>query len=293
MSPTDHPAEPGGALHAFFADRLPNTPPVAAAAAARLRGAHETAPLAAAPHVDVGLAGAAVDHLLRFAIAARPCPPGSSCHRGAGRLGCGAAAMRAVDEGLERVGLLAPYRRDVSDDEWLELTQISLLLATFERVDRTGLAAASLRNPARIPAGWREWAQLVCVEEDVEDVAVLGWAAAVDHRDLRGQRLTCNPRFAQTSMLGVGGADLLTDRGLLLGFTSTSSRGVCSGKDLWRLCSDVLAAAHDEHAIAGVGISALRWRTRATWQVDELFEQLAGKPVAIDDLRREFAQLLE
>lgn len=149
-------------------------------------------PLAAAADVNAGRAGTAVDYLLRFALASDPCPPGSAGRLGAGMLGkdLSIPARFAVEDALNHVRELAPYRRDVTaDDCWLALTQISLLLATFEIVCRSGRPPAVLEDLHEIPSDWRAWAALVCTEAEVEDVAILGWAAARDHHELRGRPL--------------------------------------------------------------------------------------------------------
>lgn len=297
MSLTGHLGRADSPVRALFAERLALTRGVASVAGAQLRAGRTSPPLGASTGVNAGLAGTAVDYLLRFAIAPEPCPPHSSCHRGAGMLGGGLqtapAAMDAVHEALEHVARVAPHRRDISDDQWLELTQISILLAVFEQTFRSAMPPGSLQSLPRIPSGWREWAQLVCAEDDVEDVAMLGWAAAEDHRDLRGRPLTCNPTFMQSRALGGADADLVTDDGLLLDFKSTSTRSVCTGKDLWQLCGYALADTHDEHAIRRVGLSVLRWRARVTWPLSDLLEQLAGEPVSLETLRGELAALLE
>src|SRR5215213_4913229 len=70
---------------------------------------------------------------------------------------------------------------------------------------------------------------------------MLGWAAAEDHRELRGRALRCNPTFAQSAALGGADADLLTHAGALLEFKSTSTTRVCSRADIWQLCGYALA----------------------------------------------------
>lgn len=202
-------------------------------------------------------------------------------------------ARFAVEDALNHVRELAPYRRDISDDDWLVLTQISLLLATFEFVCRSGRPPAVLEDLHEIPSDWRAWATLVCTETEVEDVAILGWAAARDHHELRGRPLVCNPSFAQSTALRGADADLLTDDGVLLDFKSTSTARVCERKDLWQLCGYALADTHDELAITAVGLSALRWRTRVVWPLHELLDRLAGAPVTVTVLRAQFARLLD
>jgi hypothetical protein len=105
-------------------------------------------------------------------------------------------ALLAVEEALEWVAAIAPYRCGVSDGEWEELTRVSILFATFESVYRSGIPPdAFIERVASPPCGWHEWAALVCAEEEIEDVAVLGWAATEDHAYLRGSALVCNLRL--------------------------------------------------------------------------------------------------
>ena len=296
MSLTGHIATANSPVRAFFVQRLPHTGPIVRETAAALRRGHSTAPLAAAPEVNAGRAGTAVDYLLRFALAPAPCPRHASVHAGAEMLGApmASSALEAVDEALAHVAEVAAYRRVPTDAQWDDLAEVSLVLATFESVYRSGVIPPPIaRDVDKPPAGWRAWAQIICIEAEVEDIAMLGWAAASDHSRLRGRPLTCNPIFKQSRSLGGADADLITDDGLLIDLKSTSTNRVCSRIDLWQLCGYALADTDDEHAITSVGLSALRWRTQATWPLDELLEALAGATVDLGTLRRDFATLLD
>lgn len=202
------------------------------------------------------------------------------------------AALAAVEQALAFVAAAAPFRRNVSDRQWEELVHVSLLLATFEAVYRSRLPPAAFADLASPPRDWREWAALVCVEVEVEDVAILGWAARQDHAELQGRDHTCNPTFAQSHALGGADADLITDSGILIEFKSTSTTRTCSSIDLWQLCGYALADTDDQHEIAAVGLFALRWRTQTVWPLAYLLKALAGQRVDIADMRRRYAQLL-
>lgn len=296
MSLTGHIGAAHSPVRAFFLECLPHTGPVVRETAAALRGGYATAPLAAAPEVNSGRAGTAVDYLLRFALAPEPCRRHASVHAGAGMLGTlmSLGALAAVEEALVHVSDVAAYRRAPTDPEWADLAQISLVLASFEAVYRSGgmppAVVHELKNP---PDGWRAWADVICIEAEVEDVAVLGWASATDHAHLRGRELTCNPIFKQSRALGGADADLITNEGLLIDLKSTSTRRVCSRGDLWQLCGYTLADTDDEFGINSVGLSALRWRTQVSWPIGGLLEALAGKSVDVRSLRRDFATLLD
>jgi hypothetical protein len=251
----------------------------------------------------------ALDYLLRFALAAEPCPRHGAARLGAGMLGdASSSALFAIEDALEHVARAAPCRRAVSDDEWLVMTEISLLLPTFEAVYRSGLPPRFLETMQRVPAGWPAWTRVACETADVEDagaacggtasgsrrlVAMLGWAAAEDHCELRGRALRCNPRFEQSVALGGADADLLTDTGTLLELKSTSTTRVCSRTDIWQLCGYALADSTDSFGITGVALSALRWRSRIAWPLDSLLARLAGRPVDVGALRHDFATLAQ
>lgn len=294
MSLTNHIASKASPVRAFFVERLPLTGPVVKQACSQIRGELATAPLAASDGVDAGRAGMAVDYLFRFAIAPEPCPRHSPARLGAGMLGrkLSPSAVVAVDEALGFVDRIAPSRGRVTDDQWLALAHISLLFASYEGVYRSRLQPDAFKDLGSAPEGWRRWAEVVCRDAEVEDVAVLGWAAATDHGELRGADLICNPEFGQSRALGGADADLITDRGLLVDLKSTSTRRVCSRSDLWQLCGYALADTGDELGIRSVGLSLLRWRARVEWSLESLLEQLAGERVEVRVLRDDFAELL-
>lgn len=294
MSLTSHLAAADSPVRRFFVDSFPHTAELVRETAPKLRDGRKAAPLAAAPDVNAGRAGAAVDYLVRFALAPQPCPESSPARLGARQLGTLAlAATAAVDEALGFVATTAPSRTAVSDDQWEDLTRISLLLATYEAVYRSGLPPAAFAELGSTPRHWREWAALVCVDAEVEDVAILGWAAAEDHSQLRGRPLTCNPTFAQSSALGGADADLITDAGLLIELKSTSTTRTCSSTDIWQLCGYLLADTDDRFGIEHVGLFALRWRTQAIWPADDLLNALAGHSADLPTMRGTFAHLLE
>ena len=295
VSLTSHLGKADSPVRAFFAERLPLTRPVVNEGARVLRGDHTTAPLAAAAGVDPGRAGTAVDYMVRFALAVKPCPARTSAHAGARMLGkrMSLSAMLAIDEALGFVEAVAAYRRVPTDKQWEDLARISLMLATFEIVFRSGLPPVFIADLNSTPEGWRGWTNIICVDTEVEDVAILGWAAAEDHRELRGRALICNPVFKQSRALGGADADLVTDQGLLIDLKSTSTTRVCSRTDLWQLCGYALADTDDTLGIKSVGLSALRWRTQTTWPLIGLLEQLAGQPVDLTTMRHDFASSVE
>jgi hypothetical protein len=282
-------------VRAFFASRLPDTADVVRAAAAELRDGRKVAPLKASAGVNPGRAGTAVDYLVRFGLASEPCPrDGGPATLGAGMLEgrLAPAARHAAQQGLQMVHATAAFDRDVSDQEWEDLARVALLFAVFEQCYRSGILPEQFEELSTVPGDWRDWADLVCTEAEVEDVAILGWAAVQDHSSIRGRKLICNPVFAQSAALGGADADLITDTGLLIDFKSTSTTRTCSTIDLWQLCGYALADTNDDYKIRSVGLSALRWRTQHSWELAELLPMLAGEPLRLEHLRRDFAAVL-
>jgi hypothetical protein len=109
VSLTGHLGRDDSPVRAFFEEeRLGRTGPVVRGACVALRAGRRVAVLPAAPGVNAGRAGTAVDYLLRFALAAEPCP----------RFG-------PARQGASGVGEVAAHQRRVTDDEWLRLTQVS------------------------------------------------------------------------------------------------------------------------------------------------------------------------
>ncbi len=129
-------------------------------------------------------------------------------------------------------------------------------------------------------------------EPTLRDLEQLGRAAVEDHGDLRScEPLALNPAFTQSLALGGADADLIAD-GLLLDFKSSPDR-IVGRIELWQLLGYALADTEDHHQIRTAGISALRWRARAIWQVDALLEQISAGPTRpIAEWREMFATLV-
>jgi hypothetical protein len=134
VSLTSHLSAADSPVRRFFVDSFPNTGQVVRAAAPALPNGVKTAPFAAAPDVNPGRAGAAVDYLVRFALAPHPCPETSPARLGAGMLGrqLSLAAIGAVEEDLRFVADVDPSSNTLADNQWEDLTRIGLLLATYD-----------------------------------------------------------------------------------------------------------------------------------------------------------------
>lgn len=295
VSLTGHLGDRRSPVRAFFAAQFPNTPTVVRRTAADLRRT-PSAPLAIAPGVNAGLAGTAIDYLVRFAVADTPVRPGSAAFLGARLLGPFAdSADAAVARAVWRVTDIEPSRqRSVPAARWQELARLAVLLAVFEGVFRSGgFPPPRLADPAtKTPKHLTDWFDLVVPDAVVDDVARVAAVAVNDHAYLRDPDVICNPLFEQSVALGGADGDLITSDGVLVELKTTSSTRVCQAADLWQLVGYALADTADTYAIQDVALTLLRWRTHARWPLHGLLEDLAGRPVDLAALRHEFAAVL-
>ena len=99
-----------------------------------------------------------------------------------------------------------------------------------------------------------------------------------------------NPKFAQSIALGGADADVISD-GLLLDWKTTKKAGIVGRAEVLQLIGYSLAGSDDRHRISVVGISALRWRSRAVWDAGQLLSELSGVERSLTDWRGEFAKV--
>lgn len=294
VSLTGHIGYSDSPVRAFFADRLGDTGGLVKEGAGLLRQGRRRPDLPPAETVNSGRAGTAVDLLIRFGLSGRPVPAGSAPFVGARMLSRRLPQAQDMLLGaLEDVRVLRAHEAALDDVPWEQLARISLVLTALETTFRYGMAPEVLLDPPEPLTGdWRQWAQLLASEAEVEDVALLGAAGVEDHAELRGRPVRCNPTFAMSVALGGADADLVCGRGGLIDFKSTKTTAVFRTLDVWQLCGYALADTRDEMGITSVGISALRWRTRVSWPLEEFLGRLAGEPVRVADLREQFADML-
>lgn len=284
---------PGTPVRRFFERELPYTEFVVREVAPYLRGGRRTAQLPSSHPARNALRGTALDSLFRFALAEQPLPtlsPGMSV--GGLAPPVISAASSALGHAAQHALQLRAFAREVSDEDWEDLARVSLLLATFEQAHRSGRPSTAMLEITKAPPDWRWWAQALVTSDDVEDVAIVGAAAAADHGRLRGRIRYCNPTFALSSGLGGADADFITNDGLLVDLKSTEQTRTCTSQDVWQLCGYALADVDDRYEITDVGLFQLRWRTHKTWGLASLLQQLAGTEIAPAELRHRFTQAL-
>jgi hypothetical protein len=254
MSLTGHLRDPTSPVRAWFADRLPNTTTIAKAANLGLRGAvahsEDTAAIAIVqlrpptrPPLpsrarSAALAGTALDLLVRATLAPHALQH-SAAANGAGAITTGPGIPPAVyieRDAVERIDDLAPWERELDDDDWRKLAALCLLLGRFEQASRSRVAIqATIDQVAGAPPTLAGYRAALVNDEDLDDVTAVAPLIAADHIDLRAaDRLAFGPGFALSGALGGADADLIAD-GLLLDFKATSMAGIVTRDELWQL----------------------------------------------------------
>lgn len=303
MSLTSHLKNKRSPVYQWFAEHFPNTGRLATAANRQMRNgrAVDDCLVPGLPGADASMVGTAVDYLLRACLL-----PGALDAQRSGSYGAwmldqrpeiDGRAGRAERDIIDRIAHLDPCRRTLDTDEWLKLCRMCLVLTRFEQVFRTrgapnvvGYALEAFGKVAGDEID--ELAVAFTTPATVDDLALLGRAAVEDHADLKTtEPLIPNPVFEQSIELGGADADMIAG-GTLLDFKSRASAGIVGRLELWQLMGYAFADTQDYYKIDSVAISALRWRSRPTWQLVELLEALGAPDRPLSDWRLDFAAII-
>ena len=287
-------------IRAWFAEHFPATRVVSTEANRLLREGRDTCVVPPELGSDMGFVGVAVDLLLRAHLEPDALER-TFATTGARRL---AATRTPSAVALERaavseVARLAPYETSLSAAEWRELAVACGVLARFEQWYRAGPA---VRGVIQWPleqlgedADYADLAELVTDPASVADLVTLGRVAVADHEDLRrADELRLNPTFHLSRAMGGADADVIAEH-VLWDWKASSQAKIVGRPELWQVLGYALCDTDDEYGIRRVGVSAVRWRRRVSWGLDELIEALAaGVPApGLDALRREFAAVVD
>lgn len=107
--------------------------------------------------------------------------------------------------------------------------------------------------------------------------------------DRPGGPWVIGPIFNRSRIINADG-DLIT-AGLLLD-VKTSKQSSLSQHELYQVISYALLDAEDEFDLDSVGLFNARYGHLATWDLDELLQQLTGRAVSLAELREEFTEAL-
>jgi hypothetical protein len=170
-----------------------------------------------------------------------------------------------------------------------------VVLARFEQSYRDIGVAITLRSllQRRAPGDPPALVPFIAGPATLADLTSVSRVAVEDLADVRHEhQLTLNPTFAQSHALGGADADAIVD-GLLLDWKTGGATKTVSRRELWQLLGYVFADTDDTYEIDRVGISAVRWRRRVSWPVEELLALLApGEVPPLPVLRERFATVL-
>ncbi len=134
-------------------------------------------------------------------------------------------------------------------------------------------------------------AALASAETRADLVALLE-AGLIDTADLySADALAIGPTFALSGAVDGADADVIAD-GILIDFKTGKGRSLVSAKEIYQLIGYALLDIDDRYKITGVGIHALRWRSRWTVALDDLLLRLSGVQRNLDDWRAIFAEAL-
>jgi hypothetical protein len=290
-----------GPVWEWFAQHFPQTRRASTRANRELRagGTDEPCAVPSVPGADRGLVGTTVGYVLSAHLRADGI--NATVATSAARLLDGTlrrAPTRPSEierQTVARIGELQPWARELSANEWIELSRLAGILARLEQFFRAGAVVwPYLARPLREFRGdLNELATALVDRPTLRDIRSLGRCTVEDHLSIRDAvELHIGPTFAQSAPLGGADADLIYD-GTLLDLKSTSMAGVLGRIDLWQLLGYLFADTDDAYRIRQVGFGALRRRRSILWRSQEMIDLLAGRPSSpVAHWRGEFAGLL-
>jgi hypothetical protein len=285
VSVSSHLADRSSPVRAFFERELNDTRPLVAEANATLRAGRDE-PLIPT-RGNPGLVGTAADILLNAWLDPSVSP---------GRQAESPTFDGAVLVGNSQRALMDRFAAEPNEptaNEWSELARHALMIASFVSSFRSRVARQFLAERLRgASAQFDEYARRLWTADDEQDLLALAPAALEDHAFARSAAyVVVNPVFTLSERLGGGDADLIAGR-TLWDYKSSGQSRIVRREEIWQLAAYLLADADGEHELRAVGISALRWRTRHSWDADEFLSQLSGSAsgrAVLADWRERFA----
>lgn len=274
MSLTSHLRSKESPVRVWLAQRLPNTRPLVFNANRRLCAQRKQPPIPRTPGADSGLVGTAVGYVLAATFDPRflngPTP----------------ALLGSISSGRDALTLAERAAAELPGLALEDRVHAALVLARFEQFFRSPYRDKAPKSKPR----WEDVSETHVTEATVADLRGLAEAAIADHEWLADLDPVFGPVFGLSTALGGADADVVAS-GLLLDFKSSTKS--CVSRDvLWQLVGYALADTEDFFDIERVGVSALRWRRRVVWALDELLAELSGEPVRVDEAREEFTSTL-
>jgi len=294
MALTKHLRNKDSPVWAFFAQRLPNT-----RAPMNRNGAWSPGEALVLPSSEAGYpwstVGVAFDYRARYLL--RPTPladlVASSGARRLCRLTGHTTSLPAAWPDLEKalseaVAAVASQEGAVAQEE--DLARLCLLLARFEETFRAPLPGPDWALMRLGPKA--SLAQMLATADERAVADLLGLTRLFRDRrsDLPAASLVLNPTFAGSGYVGGADADLIAS-GCLIDL-KVSKPGRPKPHELWQLAGYALLDWEDEYALHSLAIYFARHGLTVQWEVDELLSLLAGSPVSVASMRKEFRAFL-
>ncbi|MEH0972811.1 hypothetical protein V6U77_16965 [Micromonospora sp. CPCC 205546] len=252
--------------------------------------------------VALGTQGAAIDWWLRFLIDPAPSVGLTAAGLRSGRAPCERAGLEllrdlgTIDNG-DSLGPVRPAQlTDRSDEWWARVSYALALLVELYRAPMVDGSRLMRLGPASRAADLLALANA----EEVADLIAM--------RDLAVERLLpALPSGAVTTGATFdGSADIHADADLIVGGmlvdfkagqggrprANGSRATVLRREDLDQLLGYALLDYSDAFGLRAVGVYAARFGHFVSWPLAELCTRLAGRPVDLGALRREFAQVV-
>ena len=191
-----------------------------------------------------------------------------------------------------------PSRWAGRDDEWM--ARCAFALALLVEPLRAGPVHGSPLHTLPGDAHLGDLLALAPPAAVTDLIALRDLAAPRLFPELAGKRIVTGPTFAGSATIGGADADLIAG-GLLLDLKAAQGKPCPDGArmltldrtDLDQLLGYTLLDYHDEFHIDRLGLYAVRYGQLTTWGLQELLTELAGHPVRLIDLRREFRAILD
>ncbi|MER5454626.1 hypothetical protein ABT008_07580 [Micromonospora sp. NPDC002389] len=255
------------------------------------------------PAVAPGTQGAAIDWWLRFLIDPAPSVGLAAAGLRSGRAPCLRAGaellgeLGAIDHHTRQLASVEPARFAHRDDEWWARVSYALaLLAELYRAPRVDGSRLMRLNP---DDGAAQLLALANADEVADLVAMRDLAVKRLLPALPPGQVVSGPTFEGSADLNAD-ADLIVG-GLLMDFKASQGgrprsdgtrAAALSRADLDQLLGYVLLDYSDGFRLDAVAIYAVRFGHFQTWPLRELCTRMAGHPVDLALLRKQFAVLL-
>lgn len=317
MSLTSHLADKTSPVHRFFAENFSDAGPARAALTStddigvvvgrydpdaasrkpawRLGDPRVVPPTEGRAGYPWDTVGTAFDYRVRFFFSASE-GDHRVAHAGASRLMSSwtsgfdvPPAFIDLERRVSELRHVEPTARGDADFE-RDLGALCYALALYEQVFRMG--GPDERQPLYRLGPLVDLDDILASASDtvLGDLVGLARHLVATQRALLASSIAPNPSFAASPYLGGADADLIAGKRLLDVKVTTSP--TIERASLWQVMGYALGDLNDAYGIDEVGLYYARHGVQVVWPVGDLLSLMAGRPVEVQQVRREFGDLL-